>query len=124
MKDKIMKEFPERFPWAEHTPIEDFLSKSLDEVNNEWEDKYCKATANAERELIEQGERFEALFEYCVHGADCLCSQFREGKPTDDGDYLTSFGYGEQKKWYSRNENEKPQCSCGLNALQDEKKGE
>lgn len=58
----------------------------------------------------------KALVEYCVHDKECLCSQNRAGKPTDDGDYLNLYGYGLQEKWYSRNKKEEPKCSCGLTA--------
>ena len=68
-------------------------------------------------ELLDIKARCSELTEYCVHERDCLCSQWREGRPTKDGDYETLYGYGNRTKWYRRNE--KPECSCGLNKILD-----
>ena len=64
-------------------------------------------------------EILEGVFTYTQHSSECLYSQWRQGKPTDDGDYLTLFGYGKEERWYSRNKKEFPKCSCGLEALEN-----
>ena len=63
-------------------------------------------------------EARKEMLQYCHHDESCLCSQYRQGKPTDDGDYLTLFGFGKEERWYSRNKKEEPECSCILAELE------
>ena len=98
--------------------------KEIDNIIYQYIHGVDKEDAKALTKAIEQYviKARKELFEYCVHDNNCLCSQWRHGKPTDDGDYLSQFGYGNNSKWYSRNKKEKPICSCGLSAQL--KKGE
>ena len=66
------------------------------------------------RGKIETGKAF---MNYVGHDSKCLCSQFRQGRPTENGGYETLYGYGSNEKWYQRDE--KPHCSCGLNEIVD-----
>lgn len=54
------------------------------------------------------------LAEYVDHAQKCLRSQWRQGRPTEDGGYETQYGYGSNEKWYQRGEY--PGCTCGLTA--------
>ena len=66
-----------------------------------------------ERLLLEKiGSQLREIIHYTKHDALCLCDQWREGRPTKDGGYETKYGYGNQEKWYQKNE--EPECSCGL----------
>ena len=62
-----------------------------------------------------RAERAEALLrdarEFVCHDPSCPLSQWSQGRPTEDGGYETMYA----GKWY-RGE-DKPTCTCGLNAL-------
>lgn len=62
--------------------------------------------------IADRARIVEELSKYVEHDSYCLCSQYRGGKPTEDGGYVTLFGHGSNEKWYQRNEY--PECSCGL----------
>ena len=67
-------------------------------------------------------EKFQSLLEkamdYASHDQNCLWSQFRMGRPTEDGGYETLCGYGKNEKWYQKGE--EPVCNCGLRQLEKE----
>lgn len=64
---------------------------------------------------VEDKQELYEILEYVAHDQKCLCSQFQQGRPTEDGGYETKYGYGENAKWFKRGE--EPPCSCGLNNL-------
>lgn len=72
--------------------------------------------------LADRKRIVEKVIEYTHHESSCLCSQFRSGRPTTDGNYETLYGHGNKEKWYKRGEY--PICSCGLRELIDEIKQE
>ena len=65
--------------------------------------------------MEELENKFKEVFEYAEHDDDCICGQFRHGRPTEDGGYETLYGYGSNEKWYQRGE--RPKCTCGLDEL-------
>lgn len=66
-------------------------------------------------EAIKETERLrEALANYGTHDADCVAGQSRAGRPTEDGDYETLYGYGPNERWCRRGES--PPCTCGFQA--------
>ena len=60
----------------------------------------------------------EEAITYMLHEKECICSQWRSGIPTDDGDYITTYGYGSNAKAFSKNKNEQPECTCGLDGIE------
>lgn len=66
---------------------------------------------------IKPNVKLDDLLNYVVHDGKCLCSQWRQGRPTESGGYETLYGYGENEKWYPLGE--EPPCSCGLNDIID-----
>ena len=88
--------------------MDDYAIKSKHEGYNEALDEVLRLNADYEKDV-------QKLLEYCVHEEGCLCSQWRAGRPTEDGGYETQFGYGEKAKWYKRDE--EPECTCGLNEV-------
>ena len=113
--DKLVSNHEEPPYYGEcYEQIKSFIQSLLDEQ----EKKFYKFHNKAMEELQEiQRKEFVEVFDYCIHDRDCIAGQWRQGKPTEDGDYLSLFGYGKNEKWYSRNKKEKPECSCGLDSL-------
>jgi hypothetical protein len=79
-----------------------------------------QCTEDYERGVFKLAKRIVMLTEYCVHTDGCILSQWREGKPTEDGGYESLYGYGTKEKWYKRDE--EPKCTCGLSDLMGEGK--
>ncbi len=89
--------------------IEELKKKFV--IGEKWHDIDLDELADfiiAERKRI-----VESLVDYTSHEEECLCSQWRQGRPTKDGGYETMYGYGSSEKWYQRGE--EPECTCGLN---------
>jgi len=72
----------------------------------------CKAQYDEVLRRVVVGDN--PLIKYVIHDDDCICSQWRSGEPTKDGDYILTFGYGNNEKKFSRNKREHPVCTCGL----------
>lgn len=64
----------------------------------------------AEKAEAREAALVEALEEYGAHQIPCVLALWHEGRPTKDGGYETRYG----DKWYQQNE--KPPCTCGLDA--------
>ena len=61
----------------------------------------------------------EALKDYGRHDSKCVAGQWRSGTPTEDGNYESLYGYGNQEVRCRRGE--VPPCTCGMDvALQGE----
>jgi hypothetical protein len=73
-----------------------------------------EAEVRAEKQKRRIAELTEALAVYGQHDNDCLAGQGHAGRPTDDGNYETRYGYGSRAKWYRRGD--RPECTCGLDA--------
>ena len=81
-----------------------------------WEESVADAIIEAGfGDVAEKDKRIAELTEYCVHEKECILSQWREGRPTENGGYESLFGYGTKEKWYKREE--QPKCTCGLSDL-------
>jgi hypothetical protein len=87
--------------------------KAMMDAARETEDKMDALKARLAR-LV---EAVEALADYCSHQMPCLLAQWHEGRPTSDGHYETRYG----SKWYRGDD--KPPCTCGLDAALAEAKG-
>jgi hypothetical protein len=64
----------------------------------------------AESKMSIWRETLEKLEDFTVHEMPCPLAQWSQGRPTKDGGYETMYG----GKWYQGDE--KPACTCGLDA--------
>ena len=89
------------------------LVEEISEYFKDWNpDSFCEIAdfiLTRERTVLREVLDIER---YCEHDKRCVCSQWRQGRPTEDGHYETLYGYGKNEKWYR--DNEEPKCSCGL----------
>ena len=98
--------------------IAEFIHSNTEELRTQVEAMERKVALQTRLSLKNQIENdrlrglVDSLVEFTEHDSKCLCSQWREGRPTTDGGYETLYGYGKQEQWYERGN--LPECSCGL----------